>query len=233
MFQIFQRGGDVFGLARFVDAGEAREEDVFGGRGCVSVARVRPEDAGGIADLDTVFALPLEEFVENGGVGGGRRFRDGGVLALLMAVGSEGLEVERYDGCAGGLGTPHAFDGRVKPRDRATRAADETQGRFAAVVSAEPRPKRPRGQSVVNVLVAQIVASKGEDDVLVLHLVRPFPLGELLGPPRFDETQKGQQAGIVRPCQRVAMAGYEGCKARAGILIGRCGDRQSVSGFVP
>ena len=54
----------------------------------------RSKDNGRVADLDAVSAVAFEETVERGGVGEGGRFRNRSVVALLVAVGGKGVEIE-------------------------------------------------------------------------------------------------------------------------------------------
>ena len=93
---------------------------------------LRPEHGRGVGDLDAVAAARPQEVVERGGVGEGRRLGDGGVLALVLAVGSEGVEVEGDDRGAARLGAPHALDRGVQAGERRPLATDETKTRSTA-----------------------------------------------------------------------------------------------------
>ena len=63
--------------------------------------------------------------IERGGVGEHRRAADRRVRALRLAVGIEGIEIERHDVRPRSLRTPHALDRRVQAFDGSGLAADE------------------------------------------------------------------------------------------------------------
>ena len=138
-------------------------------------------------------AAPFEEAIERRGIGESGRLRDRSVFALFVAVGGEGVEIEGDDRSSRRLRAPDAFDRGVQPRDRAALAGNEAGGFLLFALSAEPSPQRSRRRSVVDANVFQSLAFQREDDVLILHLLRPAEAGKIGRRPGIEEAQQGLQ----------------------------------------
>ena len=93
---LFEHGTDLARLHRLVNGnvGDQGPEQRLRFARRLGIGGIGPEYGGGVTDLDAVSTVALQEAVERRGVGKGGGFRDRGVVALLMAIGSEGVEVE-------------------------------------------------------------------------------------------------------------------------------------------
>src|SRR5271166_2260858 len=101
-------------------------------------------------------AVPLQEFVEGGRIRKDGGLGDGGVVALLVAVGGESVEVEGNQRSAGGLRTPYALNRRMEPCNRAAIARYEANRRAAVARRAEPIPQRSGSRPIMD---ANIISS--------------------------------------------------------------------------
>src|SRR6516162_10305390 len=104
----------------------------------------------------------------HGRVGERRGLRDGCVVALIMTIGGEGIEVEGDQRSARRLCAPHALDGGMETRDRRTVAGYKTDALSTLARRSESRPYRTGGRPIVDADVLSPLALKREDNTLVL-----------------------------------------------------------------
>src|SRR5258708_34338080 len=107
-----------------------------------------------------------------------------------MAIGREGVEIERYNGGARGLRAPDPLDRWVQPRHRRVFARDQTGCLILLTRCRQTRPKLARGGSIMDHNPVEPFAFEREDDILVLHFFRPAKLSKLICDPVFKKTKK-------------------------------------------
>jgi hypothetical protein len=109
----------------YIARAEQARKKIFRFFGRRRIGGVRPKHCRSVADLDAMAAFPFQKVVERGRVGEGGGFGDRRVVALLVSIGGEGVDVKGHQRGARRLGAPDAFDRRMKPRDRSALSCDE------------------------------------------------------------------------------------------------------------
>src|ERR1700691_5352928 len=170
------------------------EEQALGLQDCLRIGRVGPEYGRGIADLDTMAAVALEKMIERGGIGESGGFRDGGILALFMAIRLEGVEIEGDDGGAGRLRAPNALDGRMQSCHRRMVAGNKAGSRRFLGGRSQPRPQLARGGTIVDHDIRKPLTFERKDNILVFHIFEPAKLRKMLGRPTSNEIEKSLKA---------------------------------------
>ena len=224
-------------------------EHLLDGAGIAPLRRLGPEHHRRIADAQVVPRAPGQQRIERRAIGEGGGFGDRRVLALRLAVGGEGIEVERDQRGARALCSGDALDGRVKPGDGSLLTAHEATRAGSFPFLAEERlGRRPLMDEAA--LPVHLVALEPEDEVDVEQIRVEATLDEHPGPPRPDETEKGAEARILAAGQKRLMGFDEGAVFPAGPVIDqrhrmavlqqglspvvlRCGHSESIGRLVP
>ena len=112
-------------------------------------------------------AAAFQKAVERPSVGKAGRFGNGRVVALFVAVGGEGIQIEGDDGGTGRLGTPHSFDGWMQPRHRSMIASNETSrgALYRPTRLTSPEVSRAAGQSWMMSTVDRSLLFEGKNNL--------------------------------------------------------------------
>ena len=197
--KLCENGFNLFSLDSFsfLFIDEA-EEQALGLQDCLRIGRVSPEYGRGIADLDTMTTVALEKMIERRCISESGGFRDGGILALFMAIRLEGIEIEGDDRGARRLRAPNAFDGRMQSCHRRMVAGDKAGSRRFLARRSQASPQLARGRTIVDHDIRKPLAFEREDNILVFHVFRPAELGKLICAPFIEKTQDGLQSCVRR-----------------------------------
>ena len=196
------------------------------------VAAIGPEHRRSVANLHPMPAVFLQIAVQNRRIGESRRFRDGGVVALLVAVGGKCIEIERYQTGARGLRAPDALDRRVQPRHRGWHAVHKADLRIGGALRADPAPQVRRGAPVMHEAL-KVVVSQRKDDILISRLLGPDRGHKGLRRPSLQKSGQRQQAAVFRPQEPFGVARAKGCMFVGGALSFPCRHAQHIGRFVP
>ena len=85
---------DFFIVAGHLVRVDKTAEHLFRQGGGLAVGSDGPKDGRGVADLHSMGAAFFEEAIERRRIGEGCGFGDRGVIALFVAIGGEGVEIE-------------------------------------------------------------------------------------------------------------------------------------------
>ena len=137
---------DLLRLDGFVDLVGAEQcgETAFRLLARFGVGRIRPEYRRGVADLDTMATVPFEKSIERRRIGESGGFGDRGVVALLVAIGGEGVEIEGDDRGAGRC-APHTP--LIAGCSRATGPRSPVMRQAASVLVARRRRAAPTARA--------------------------------------------------------------------------------------
>jgi len=146
-------------------------EEIFRGFRALGVSIcLRPEYRSRVTDPDPVSAVAVEQSVQTSRVAEGGTLRNGGVRALFLPEGSEGILVERHDGRSRGLGAQYAFDFRMEARHRKALAGYEAEF-LTGIFAVKPMdPDLSSGVTVVEEFWLILIGLDLECDVLPEHV---------------------------------------------------------------
>ena len=211
---------------RFLDAGSflcTKQEQAER----ILIRRLRtlgPADDGGVTHPLAVVPV-CDQQVQRGGVGKGGVLAHGSILALLVAVGTEGRCVEGDQRSTGALCTHHALDGGVHQCGRGLLAGDQALHRGGVCVCGTivGLPGRLNGGGIVGENVVVVWRFVTENQVGVSGQIFPFCVQQgmfcrLRRVPAVKISQNGFCGGVVHAVQQFMVQLGTGLEALFGAV---------------
>ena len=147
-------------------------------------------------------------------------------------MGGEGVQVERYQGRAAGLGSGHSLHGRVQPGQGLPAAADQARAHRTGLAGRQMLAPSVEHRGPIVDETALLL--QPEDEIQSGQLFPMRETGRLLGFPRFQKGQQGAHARIVHMAANCRAMGLERGKGGQGpvrfVLVVR---PKHIGGVVP